>query len=88
MELRRRKPFRERSVGERLPLGLVLAVSIVLVAAPEVDIHRRESPEVRGGKLLWRVLATNALGAITYWAWGRSLRGGVRVVSDSHDRAP
>jgi hypothetical protein len=49
--------------------GLVAAVG--LVAAAEVDIQRRPPGQVRGNKLLWRLVCLNALGSASYFRWGR-----------------
>ena len=48
-----------------------IAVSLVLVAAAQRDIQHRTADEVRGGKLHWRLLCLNALGALGYFAFGR-----------------
>jgi hypothetical protein len=65
-----------RDLGELSParrfLALVLIViSLGLVAAAERDIHRRPDAQVRGSKLLWRLICLNALGAVGYFRWGR-----------------
>ena len=48
-----------------------LAVALTLVAAAERDIQHRPSDQLRGGKWLWRLLCTNALGALGYFRWAR-----------------
>jgi hypothetical protein len=50
------------------------AVSVALVLAAERDIGRRSETELRGSKRMWRLLCLNALGAITYFRWGRQVR--------------
>ncbi len=49
----------------------VMLVSISLVVAAERDLSHRKQSELRGNKLLWRVLCLNALGAIAYFRVGR-----------------
>ena len=58
-----RRPTRRR-------LALI-AVALALVFTAERDIQRRPSSEVRGSKLIWRVLCLNAVGAVGYLLWGR-----------------
>jgi hypothetical protein len=50
----------------------LMAFSLAIVALAQRDIHHRTSNEVRGSKLLWRLVSLNALGAIAYFKWGRS----------------
>ncbi|HEX3801904.1 MAG TPA: hypothetical protein VHV75_03600 [Solirubrobacteraceae bacterium] len=52
----------------------LIAVSLGIVAVAERDIHNRPSGEIRGSKLLWRLVSLNALGALSYLKWGRSTR--------------
>jgi hypothetical protein len=49
----------------------LMALSLATVALAQRDIHRRSSDEVRGSKLLWRLVSLNALGALAYFKWGR-----------------
>jgi hypothetical protein len=60
-----------RSRGRRLLAGVSLAVSLVVVAAAERDLHRRPDAQIRGDKRLWRLASLNALGALAYFRWGR-----------------
>ncbi len=57
--------------SRRLVAAIVIAVSLVLVIAAERDIQRRPATEMRGNKLLWRIVCLNAIGAINYFGWGR-----------------
>jgi hypothetical protein len=57
--------------SQRKPAAVALAVSVAVVFAAEFDLRRRPAEMVRGPKLLWRVLCTNALGALGYFRWGR-----------------
>ena len=65
------KRFSELSPSQRSWASVAIAVSLVLVAAAERDIQRRPASEVRGSKLLWRLVCLNALGALGYFAVGR-----------------
>jgi hypothetical protein len=50
----------------------LLAVEVAVIAAVERDIHRRPAEQIRGPKLLWRVVATqNVVGPAAYLGLGR-----------------
>lgn len=67
-----RKPrFRERSPAAQAAIAGGTAVSLVIVAYAERDLHRRPASQVRGKKLPWRIACTNALPAVIYLRWGR-----------------
>jgi hypothetical protein len=68
---RSKKRFKDHSPAEQRGIAALAAVSVALVAAAERDIQRRPADQVRGGKLLWRLLCLNALGAVSYFRWGR-----------------
>jgi hypothetical protein len=57
--------------GRRFAAILGLTVSLVIVGVAQRDLQRRSDEELRGPKLLWRVLCLNALGALAYFRWGR-----------------
>jgi hypothetical protein len=50
----------------------VIALSLAIAAIAERDIQHRTPTEIRGSKLLWRLVSLNALGAIAYLKWGRT----------------
>jgi hypothetical protein len=50
---------------------VLISISLGLVAAAERDLQRRPDAQVRGSKLLWRLVCLNALGAAGYFLWGR-----------------
>jgi len=68
---RSKKSFSERSPAEQRGIAALTALSVAVVAAAERDIQRRPAEQVRGKKLLWRLLCLNALGALGYFRWGR-----------------
>jgi hypothetical protein len=68
---RSKKKFSEYSPAKRLWIALVFVASLGLVAAGERDIQRRPASQVRGNKMFWRVVCLNALGAASYFRWGR-----------------
>lgn len=68
---RSKQRFSEYSLARRYWIVVVLLVSLGLVAAGECDIQRRPAEQVRGSKLLWRFVCLNALGALSYFRWGR-----------------
>jgi hypothetical protein len=56
----------------RRVVSALLAVEVVVIAAVERDIARRRTDQIRGPKLLWRVVATqNLVGPVAYLAFGR-----------------
>lgn len=68
---KRKKRFGDYRPAERALLVGVVSASVVVVIVAERDIHRRPSDRVRGSKVLWRLVSTNALGAAAYLGWGR-----------------
>jgi hypothetical protein len=69
-----KKQFEEYSPAKQLWVAVLIAVSLGVVAAAERDIQHRPADQVRGSKLLWRLVCLNALGSASYFRWGR--RGG------------
>ncbi|MGZ4197034.1 MAG: hypothetical protein ACXVUE_21475 [Solirubrobacteraceae bacterium] len=63
--------FKAMPPARRAGVSALIAVALALVFTAERDIQRRPSSEVRGSKLIWRVLCLNAVGAIGYLLWGR-----------------
>ena len=68
---RSKKKFSEYSPVRQFWIAAVFTLSLGLVAAGERDIQRRPAEQIRGGKVLWRILCLNALGALSYFRWGR-----------------
>jgi hypothetical protein len=60
-----------RAPAQRSLAVVLIAVSLVLVAVAERDLHRRSDKQVRGDKRLWRIVCLNAIGAVGYLLWGR-----------------
>jgi hypothetical protein len=69
--MRSKKSFKELSPAGRISASLAIAVSVLLVIGAQRDIGRRAPAELRGNKWLWRLLCLNALGALSYFRWGR-----------------
>jgi hypothetical protein len=64
--------YRGLSPAARAALWVLLAFELVLIAAAQRDIQRRPAEEIRGPKLLWRVVATqNVVGPAAYYGLGR-----------------
>lgn len=74
MSQSKQKRLSEYTPVQRLVLAGLAFVCLGLVGAAERDIQRRPAREMRGSKLLWRVVSTNALGAVGYLRWGRLRR--------------
>jgi hypothetical protein len=68
---RRLEDFKALSPARRVVVSALVAAALALVAAAERDIQRRPADQVRGSKALWRLVCTNALGAVGYFSWGR-----------------
>jgi hypothetical protein len=69
--MRSKKSFKQVSPAGRIWASVTIAVSVVLVIAAQRDIGRRTVAELRGSKPMWRLLCLNALGALSYFRWGR-----------------
>jgi hypothetical protein len=59
------------SPARRFWTVVLLAVSLGLVAAAQRDLQLRPVDQVRGSRLVWRIVCTNALGAVAYFGFGR-----------------
>jgi hypothetical protein len=59
------------SRGGRIAAFSTLAVSLVIIAAAQRDLHARAADRVRGDKRIWRLVCLNAMGALAYFRWGR-----------------
>jgi len=68
---RSKKKFSEYSPPQQLLLAVLILLSLLLVGAAERDLQHRPAEQVRGRKLIWRLLCLNALGSATYLRWGR-----------------
>jgi hypothetical protein len=76
MAVRPKKHFKEYSRAQQLWIAVLFAVSLGVVGAAERDIQLRPADQVRGRKLLWRLVCLNALGAASYFRWGRATQAG------------
>ncbi len=65
------RQFQDRPAGQKAALVFVGLVSLVIVGLAERDIHRRPPARIRGPRIAWRVVSTNALGALAYFGIGR-----------------
>jgi hypothetical protein len=63
--------FRDLSPAGKVVAWIAMAISIAIIGAAERDIHHRADEEVAGSKVLWRLASLNALGALSYFRWGR-----------------
>jgi hypothetical protein len=68
---RSKKRFKDYSPAQQRGIAALTVLSVAIVATAERDIQRRPAEEVRGSKLLWRLLSLNALGAVGYLRWAR-----------------
>lgn len=60
------------SPAARIAVWVALVLELVLIAAAERDIQRRPAENIRGPKLLWRLVATqNVVGPAAYFGLGR-----------------
>jgi hypothetical protein len=65
------KPFKDLSTRGKAWASGVIGVSLAIVAAAQRDLQHRAPSEIKGNKLLWRLICLNALGALCYFGWGR-----------------
>ena len=65
------KHFKDLSPSGKLWASIGIAVSLILVVAAERDIQHRPSSELKGSKAIWRLICLNAIGALSYFRWGR-----------------
>lgn len=66
--------FSDLSPTGKLWASITIVVSLILVVAAERDIQLRPSHELRGSKTIWRLVCLNAIGALSYFRWGRRAR--------------
>jgi hypothetical protein len=67
----KKKSFKDMTPSQRVIVLVLMAISLALVGAAERDLQQRPADQVRGRKLLWRLACLNALGAVSYFRWGR-----------------
>jgi hypothetical protein len=65
------RQFASLSPAARLFVSLLVVIGLGLIVTAERDIQLRPDAQVRGSKLLWRVVCLNVLGAAVYLRWGR-----------------
>ena len=67
-----RKPrWSELPLRQKATILAFVAVQAALAAAAQRDLSARSAGQVRGPKLVWRLLTMNTLGAMAYFAAGR-----------------
>jgi hypothetical protein len=70
--MRRGEGLNELSAPRRAIAVVLFALSLGIVTAAERDIQRRTDSEVRGSRVVWRLVSLNAVGALGYFRWGRT----------------
>jgi hypothetical protein len=69
---RKKNKFSERPLPQRVAIIALGLVEVALLFASEADIQRRPADQVRGPKLLWRLICLiNIFGPLSYFRWGR-----------------
>ena len=68
--------MRTKRFGELSSTGKAMAIaagaaSLAVIAFAERDLQGRPDEQIRGPKLVWRLVSLNALGALSYLRWGR-----------------
>ena len=63
--------FKDLQPGQKRLSGFILVIGLALIVAAQRDLQHRSAAELRGGKLLWRLVCLNGLGALVYFKWGR-----------------
>jgi hypothetical protein len=67
----RKQRWADQSPTRKAAVLAGVALQALLVAAAQKDLSSREERQVRGPKILWRVLTMNTVGGIAYFAVGR-----------------
>ena len=70
-EITRKPRWSELSLRQKAMILGVVAVQAVLAAAAQRDLSTRGAGQVRGPKVLWRVVTMNTVGALAYFAVGQ-----------------
>lgn len=65
------KRFKDLSSRGKPWASIGIAVSVIVVVAAERDIQHRPSSELNGSRAMWRLMCLNAIGALSYFRWGR-----------------
>ena len=69
----RQAKFSELSVPQRVGIVLLGAVQVTLLIASQIDIQRRPAKQIKGRKIVWRLVCIiNIIGPLSYFRWGRS----------------
>ncbi len=63
--------FKDLSPGQQRFSIIALIVALPLIAFAQRDLQRRSPAELRGSKVMWRLVCLNGLGALIYLKWGR-----------------
>lgn len=63
--------FKDLSPRQKRFSIVTLIVALALIASAQRDLQHRSPAELRGSKLMWRLLCLNGLGALVYFKWGR-----------------
>jgi hypothetical protein len=67
-----KKKWADLSTAQRSATVVGAVVQLTLLAAAQIDIGRRSSDEIRGSKLMWRLIVLiNFIGPFAYFAVGR-----------------
>ena len=70
------RQWRRLSPPQRTMMVAGAVVQVTLFAAAQVDITKRNPEEIRGPKLLWRLIClVNFIGPILYFSFGRLTTG-------------
>jgi hypothetical protein len=70
-----KKRLAERPPPQKVILGLILAISLVIVGFAERDLQGRPEEQIRGSRFVWRLASLNAVGALAYLGLGRRRAG-------------
>ena len=71
-EMSKRKKWKDMPPQARFGTVIVGAVQLSMLIAAQRDISRRPAEQIRGSKVLWRVVTlVNFIGPGSYFAFGR-----------------
>jgi hypothetical protein len=71
-----RKRWEDMAPQQKIAIGVLGMVQLLLLAAALLDLRRRTPEQIRGSKSMWTLLAfVNYVGPISYFLIGRKREG-------------
>lgn len=78
-----KRKWADLSPRSRVGVIVLFVIHTALVGVAHADLSRRPASQIRGPKLLWRVLtASNTSFTVAYLVWGRHKKPTLNLVAD------